>query len=74
MQELCNISHNRPFIRLINIYILRIQKPCDSQLSLSDIECMLQPLPVGLPLHLRQVNQVRFDGVDYSQESDTISP
>lgn len=74
MQELGYVCHDGPLIWFLHVNILRIQQPGDAQLALRHVEGVFQALPVRLPLHLRQVDQVRLDGVDDRQERDTVPP
>jgi hypothetical protein len=74
MQELGYVSHYGSLIRFVNVHIFGIQQSSDAKLTLGDVECVFEPLSVGLPLHLCQIDQIGLDGIDDGQERYTVSP
>lgn len=74
VQELCHVCHDGPLIRFLDVHIFSIQQPGDAKLTLGHIEGVFQSLPVCLPPHLSQVDEICFDSVDNCEERDTVAP
>lgn len=74
MQELSHISHDTLFVGFGYVHIFSIKQFGNAQFAFGHIESCLETLTIACLLQFSQIDQICFNGINESQESDAISP